>query len=100
MGTIYVYMNFPTAAGTSPAYPLGDKNAFAEGMTDPDSYDPIPNAIFFNWVTIIVLALGNIAAIDFQARPPRPLPDATPLLRPAPYRACAAPHSPRQVLRR
>ena len=37
-------------------------------MSDPDSYDPIPNAIFFNWVTIIVLALGNVAAIDFQAR--------------------------------
>ena len=24
------------------------------GLTDPDSYDPIPNAIFFNWATVIV----------------------------------------------
>eukprot|EP00929_Paragymnodinium_shiwhaense_P015824 TRINITY_DN12391_c0_g1_i5.p1 TRINITY_DN12391_c0_g1~~TRINITY_DN12391_c0_g1_i5.p1 ORF type:complete len:460 (-),score=75.62 TRINITY_DN12391_c0_g1_i5:360-1568(-) len=37
-------------------------------MTDADSYDPIPNAIFFNWVTIIVLAFGNCMALDFQAR--------------------------------
>ncbi|EOD41976.1 hypothetical protein EMIHUDRAFT_194620 [Emiliania huxleyi CCMP1516] len=68
VGTAYVYHNFPRAPGVSPGYPLGDKNAIPEGMSDPDSYDPIPNAIFFNWVTIIVLALGNVAAIDFQAR--------------------------------
>ena len=37
-------------------------------MTDPDALDPIPNAIFFNWVTIFVLGFGNLGALDFQAR--------------------------------
>ena len=36
-------------------------------MTDADALDPIPNAIFFNWATIFVLAFGNLAALDFQA---------------------------------
>eukprot|EP00964_Phaeocystis_antarctica_P085545 scaffold54055_cov61-Phaeocystis_antarctica.AAC.2 len=35
-------------------------------MTDADALDPIPNAIFFNWATIFVLAFGNLAALDFQ----------------------------------
>ena len=37
-------------------------------MTDEDALDPIPNAIVFNWATIIVLGFGNLAALDFQAR--------------------------------
>jgi len=58
----------PTYAGVSPAYPLGDSGMFWSGMTDADSYDPIPNAIVLNWATIIVLAFGNLMALDFQAR--------------------------------
>ncbi len=60
--------SLPTAPGISPAYPIGDEMMFGEGMTNPDSYDPIPNAITFNWATIFVLGFGNLAALDFQAR--------------------------------
>ena len=38
------------AAGASPAYPVGDKTQINSQMTDADALDPIPNAIFFNWV--------------------------------------------------
>ena len=58
----------PAAAGISPAYPMGDVRTLPNQMTDPDAIDPIPNAIFFNWVTIFVLGFGNLAALDFQAR--------------------------------
>jgi Na+/proline symporter len=68
VGTIWIQHNMPNYAGVSPALPLGDKPVFWEGMSDPDSYDPIPNAITLNWATIIVLALGNLMALDFQAR--------------------------------
>ncbi len=27
-----------------------------------------PNAIFWNWATILILGIGNLAALDFQAR--------------------------------
>ena len=57
----------PAAAGISPAYPMGDVRTLPNQMTDPDAIDPIPNAIFFNWVTS-VLGFGNLAALDFQAR--------------------------------
>jgi len=67
-GAGWVMRNMPTAAGNSPAYPIGDVRNNAEQMTDPDALDPIPNAIFFNWVTIFVLGFGNLAALDFQAR--------------------------------
>ena len=60
--------NMPSAAGASPAYPVGDKTQINSQMTDADALDPIPNAIFFNWVTIFVLGFGNLAALDFQAR--------------------------------
>ena len=58
----------PSAAGVSAAYPLGDVTNMGEQMTDADALDPIPNAIVFNWVTIFVLAFGNLPALDFQAR--------------------------------
>jgi Na+/proline symporter len=29
---------------------------------------PFPNAIFWNWATIFILAFGNLAALDFQVR--------------------------------
>ena len=48
--------DMPAAPGVSPAYPLGDKPAFAEQLADADALDPIPNAIVLNWATIIVLA--------------------------------------------
>ena len=68
IATIYVYSTMPDAAGVSPGYPLGDAGAIPAGLVDINAYDPIPNAVFFNWVTVIVLAFGNICAIDFQAR--------------------------------
>ncbi|KAJ8602438.1 hypothetical protein CTAYLR_001256 [Chrysophaeum taylorii] len=37
-------------------------------MLNPRALWPFPNAIFWNWATIIILAFGNLAAIDFQAR--------------------------------
>jgi Na+/proline symporter len=37
-------------------------------MTDAHAMAPFPNAIVFNWVTLIVLAFGNMGALDFQAR--------------------------------
>ena len=39
-----------------------------EQMTNGDALDPIPNAIVMNWSTIFVLGLGNLMALDFQAR--------------------------------
>ena len=44
--------NMPSAAGASPAYPVGDKTQINSQMTDADALDPIPNAIFFNWVAM------------------------------------------------
>merc|ERR1719171_2240441 len=66
--TAWIQSNMPNHAPVSPAYPVGDVPVINEGMTNPDSYDPIPNAIFFNWATIFVLAFGNCMALDFQAR--------------------------------
>lgn len=50
------------------AYPIGDQRVFADQMTSHLSLSPFPNAIFWNWATIIILGLGNLAALDFQAR--------------------------------
>ena len=50
------------------AYPFGDQPSFSNQMTSPTSLSPFPNAIYFNWVTLIVLAFGNLAALDFQVR--------------------------------
>mmetsp|Transcript_71807 Transcript_71807/g.131466 ORF Transcript_71807/g.131466 Transcript_71807/m.131466 type:complete len:897 (-) Transcript_71807:51-2741(-) len=68
VGSIWIQSKLPGYPGVSPAYPLGDKKMHWEGMGDPDAYDPIPNAIMLNWATIIVLAFGNLMALDFQAR--------------------------------
>uniref|UniRef100_A0A7S0FMD7 Uncharacterized protein n=1 Tax=Pyrodinium bahamense TaxID=73915 RepID=A0A7S0FMD7_9DINO len=68
VATIWMQANMPSAPGVSAAYPIGDAPVHGAGLGDPDSYDPIPNAIFFNWATMIVLALGNCMALDFQAR--------------------------------
>ena len=51
-GSFWVMANMPSAAGASPAYPVGDKTQINAQMTDADALDPIPNAIFFNWVTM------------------------------------------------
>ena len=80
----------PAAAGISPAYPMGDVRTLPNQMTDPDAIDPIPNAIFFNWVTIFVLGFGNLAALDFQARvwvTPHISPTALPHLTPPSHTA-------------
>lgn len=37
-------------------------------MTNHDALAPFPNAIFWNWATIIILGVGNLGALDFQAR--------------------------------
>jgi len=50
------------------AYPFGDKRIFQDEMSEPGALYPFPNAILFNWATIFVLAFGNLAALDFQAR--------------------------------
>jgi len=50
------------------AYPFGDLPVFPNQMTHYNSMTPFPNAIVFNWATIFVLAFGNLAALDFQAR--------------------------------
>lgn len=77
------------------AYPYGDQRVFSNQMTEAGSLYPFPNAVIFNWATIVshvyemvdhsflryrvrssieflllqfVLAFGNLAALDFQAR--------------------------------
>ena len=63
----------PDDAGTctkidNGAYPFGDKPQFIDQQFNPQALSPFPNAIYFNWATMIILALGNLAAIDFQVR--------------------------------
>lgn len=50
------------------AYPIGDQRVFNNQMTSHTALTPFPNAIMFNWATLFVLAFGNLAALDFQAR--------------------------------
>lgn len=50
------------------AYPIGDMPVFPNQLTDHLSLTPFPNAIMWNWATIFILAFGNLAALDFQAR--------------------------------
>ncbi|KAG2486309.1 hypothetical protein HYH03_015013 [Edaphochlamys debaryana] len=50
------------------AYPAGDKLIYPQSMESADAYAPFPNAILLNWATIFVLGLGNLCALDFQAR--------------------------------
>lgn len=50
------------------AYPLGDKRVYSNEMTSALALDPFPNAIFWNWATLFILGVGNLGALDFQAR--------------------------------
>jgi hypothetical protein len=50
------------------AYPIGDQLTHGSQMTDHLALSPFPNAILWNWATIFILAFGNVAALDFQAR--------------------------------
>lgn len=50
------------------AYPIGDKQVFPDQMTNAQALTPFPNAIFWNWCTIFILGVGNLGALDFQAR--------------------------------
>ena len=68
VGAIYIINTMPNSPPTSPAYPLGDVPMTGEQLTNADALDPIPNAILLNWATMIVLAFGNLGALDFQAR--------------------------------
>ena len=53
-GDARIFDSFPAQSGNS--------------MLNPHALDPFPNAIFFNWATILILGFGNLAALDFQAR--------------------------------
>jgi hypothetical protein len=37
-------------------------------MTDAEALAPFPNAILWNWATIVILGIGNLGALDFQSR--------------------------------
>lgn len=50
------------------AYPVGDKRVFSDQMGDYRSLSPFPNALLWNWATILILMFGNLGALDFQAR--------------------------------
>lgn len=50
------------------AYPFGDMRIFPTQMIEAGAMYPFPNAILFNWSQLIVLAFGNMGALDFQAR--------------------------------
>lgn len=50
------------------AYPIGDERVFADQVANVQALTPFPNAIYWNWVTFIVMAFGNLAALDFQVR--------------------------------
>ena len=45
------------------AYPYGDLRTFPNEMTDPYALSPFPNAILFNWATVLVLSFGNLAGM-------------------------------------
>ena len=68
VGTYWTMGNIPRRPVVSPAYPIGDFSMTFAQMADGDALDPIPNAIVMNWSTIFVLGLGNLMALDFQAR--------------------------------
>mmetsp|Transcript_4087 Transcript_4087/g.5876 ORF Transcript_4087/g.5876 Transcript_4087/m.5876 type:complete len:737 (+) Transcript_4087:428-2638(+) len=50
------------------AYPIGDLPMFSNQLLDEHALYPFPNAILWNWSTVFILAFGNLAALDFQAR--------------------------------
>lgn len=37
-------------------------------MGDPYALAPFPNALYWNWATILILGFGNLGALDFQVR--------------------------------
>lgn len=41
------------------AYPFGDLRVYPTQMSDPFALDPFPNALFWNWCTILILGFGN-----------------------------------------
>lgn len=62
------YPNVPCTKYDRGAYPMGDQQTYHNQMTSATALDPYPNAILWNWATIFILAIGNLAALDFQAR--------------------------------
>jgi hypothetical protein len=48
------------------AYPVGDQRIYSGQMTDALALSPFPNAILWNWATILILGFGNLAALDFS----------------------------------
>jgi hypothetical protein len=41
------------------AYPFGDQRVYSTQMSDPYALDPFPNALLWNWATILILGFGN-----------------------------------------
>ena len=50
------------------AYPYGDLRVYSDQMSNPYALAPFPNALFWNWATILILGFGNLGALDFQVR--------------------------------
>ena len=50
------------------AYPTGDFAVHRNQMVNPHALSPEPNALVWDWATIFILGVGNLAALDFQAR--------------------------------
>ncbi|KAG5175443.1 Solute:Sodium symporter family [Tribonema minus] len=50
------------------AWPVGDALIHPESFTSFDGLAPFPNAVYYNWATVIILGFGNLSALDFQAR--------------------------------
>ncbi|KAG5175436.1 Solute:Sodium symporter family [Tribonema minus] len=50
------------------AWPTGDAVIHKDSITSFDGLAPFPNAVFYNWATILILGFGNLSALDFQAR--------------------------------
>ena len=50
------------------AFPTGDLPVYSDEMGNYLALSPFPNAIMWNWATIFILGIGNLAALDFQGR--------------------------------
>jgi hypothetical protein len=46
---------------------VGDKALYGDQMTNPSALAPFPNAIVWNWATVVILAVGNLGALDIQS---------------------------------
>lgn len=49
------------------AYPYGDARVYSDQMGNPYALSPFPNAIFWNWATILILGFGNRKCVCYCA---------------------------------